>query len=65
VQRLVSSVIDNPSVTFTVGTLREWLDVPADAAERILARLGASGVMREVQTGVWVRGSVPGLTPSS
>jgi hypothetical protein len=65
VQRLITSVIDTPRVTFTVETLRDWLDVPTDAAQRILAKLAASGLMRQVQTGVWVRGSVPGLAPSS
>ena len=64
VQRLINSVIDNPSVTFTVDTMREWLAVPPDAAHRILAKLVSSGLMREVQRGVWVRGALPGLTPS-
>lgn len=61
VQKLVNSVIDNPSVTLTVDTLRAWLGVPVDAAERILGRLAASGLVREVQHGVWVRAPLPGL----
>jgi hypothetical protein len=60
VQKVISSVIDNPSVTLTVDTLHAWLSVPMDAAERILGRLAASGLVREVQRGVWVRASVPG-----
>jgi hypothetical protein len=31
-----------------------------DAAERILGRLSSSGLVREVQTGVWARGNWPG-----
>ena len=61
VQKLVNSVIDNPSVTLTVDTLQAWLCVPVDAAERILGRLAASGLVREVQHGVWVRASLPGF----
>ena len=64
VQRLINSVIDNPSVTFTVDTMHEWLGVPPDAAHRILAKLVSSGLLREVQRGVWVRNALPGLTPS-
>ena len=62
VQKLVNSVIDNPSVTLTVDTLQAWLSVPVDAAERILGRLVASGLVREVQHGVWVRASLPCLS---
>ena len=54
VQRLVQGVIQNPSVTLTVDTLCEWLSVPAEAAERILQRLISSGVVREVQRGMFV-----------
>jgi len=61
VQRLINSVIDNPSVTLTADTLRDWLNVPADAAQRILAKLAASGLVREVQHGVWVRAPLPGF----
>ena len=48
------------SVTLTVNTLQTWLDVPLDAAQRILQRLASSGLMREVQRGVWARGNWPG-----
>ena len=40
VQRVINDVIQNPSVTLTVNTLQTWLDVPLDAAQRILQRLG-------------------------
>jgi hypothetical protein len=60
VQRVINGIVQNPSVTLTVNTLQQWLGVPLDAAERILGRLCASGLVREVQKGVWARGSWPG-----
>ena len=60
VQRVINDVIQNPSVTLTVNTLQTWLDVPLEAAQRILQRLASSGLMREVQRGVWARGNWPG-----
>lgn len=60
VQRVINGVIQNPSVTLSVNTLQTWLDVPLDAAQRILLRLASSGLVREVQRGVWARGTWPG-----
>ena len=60
VQRAIEGVVQNPSVTLTVATLQQWLGVPLDAAERILARLATSGLVREVQKGVWARAIWPG-----
>ena len=60
VKRVIDSVLQNPSVTLRVDTLQQWLGVPLDAAERILMRLASSGLVREVQRGVWARGSWPG-----
>lgn len=60
VQRVIDGIVQNPSVTLTVSTLQQWLGVPLDAAERILSRLASSGLVREVQKGVWARGSWPG-----
>jgi hypothetical protein len=37
VQRLIKGVLQNPSLTLSVETLQAWLNVPVDAAERILA----------------------------
>ena len=62
VQRVINGVVQNPSVTLTVNTLQQWLGVPIEAAERILGRLSSSGLVREVQKGVWARGSWPGLS---
>ena len=60
VQRVIDGVVQNPSVTLTVSTMQQWLGVPDDAAERILDRLASSGLVREVQKGVWTRGNWPG-----
>ena len=60
VQRVIDGIVQNPSVTLTVKTMQQWLGVPLDAAERILERLASSGLVREVQKGVWTRGNWPG-----
>lgn len=60
VQRVINGVVQNPSVTLTATTMQQWLNIPQDAAERILARLASSGLVREVQKGVWARGAWPG-----
>ena len=60
VQRVIEGVVQNPSVTLTVNSLQSWLGVPFEAAQRILSRLASSGLVREVQRGVWTRGSWPG-----
>lgn len=60
VQRVINGVVQNPSVTLTVDTLQAWLDIPMEAAQRILRRLASSGLVREVQKGVWARGTWPG-----
>lgn len=60
VQRVIDGVIQNPSVTLSVNTLQTWLGIPLEAAQRILQRLASSGLVREVQRGVWARGTWPG-----
>jgi hypothetical protein len=63
VQRLITAVITNPSVTLTVDTLQAWLGVQMDAAQRILARLASSGLVRELNKGVFVPGNPMGMQP--
>jgi hypothetical protein len=60
VQRVIDGIVQNPSVTLSVNTLQTWLGVPFEAAQRILDRLASSGLVREVQKGVWARGNWPG-----
>jgi len=52
-QYVINSVLENPSVTLTKEILHQWVSVPLDGAERILERLSSSGLIREVQRGVW------------
>jgi predicted transcriptional regulator len=58
VQNMVNSVVENPSVTLTVETLQMWLNVPRDAASRMLLKLASSGLVREIKRGVFVRGTL-------
>jgi hypothetical protein len=60
VRSIINRVVQNPSVTLTVETLQQWVGLPGDAADRILRRLASSGLVREVNRGVWARGSWPG-----
>lgn len=60
VRAVIERVVQNPSVTLTVDTMQQWLNVPVEAAERILRRLVDSGLMREVRRGEWARGTWPG-----
>jgi ribosomal protein S25 len=60
VRSIINRVVQNPSVTLTVDTLQQWAGVPLDAAERILRRLASSGIVREVNRGVWAHGTWPG-----
>ena len=57
-QSVVSSVVENPSVTLSVETLQTWLNVPQDAASRMLSKLVSSGLVREMKRGVFVRGTL-------
>jgi len=58
VQRIVDDVVQNPSVMLSVGMLQQWLGVPVEAARRILHRLAASGLVSEIEKGVWARKSL-------
>jgi hypothetical protein len=57
-QSVVSSVVENPSVTLSVEILQTWLNVPRDAASRMLSKLVSSGLVREMKRGVFVRGTL-------
>jgi hypothetical protein len=60
VSSIINRIVQNPSVTLSVDTLQQWAGLPGDAADRILKRLASSGLVREVNRGVWARGSWPG-----
>lgn len=55
VQAVVADIVQNPGARLTVQSLEQGLGVPAEAAERILRRLMDSGLVREIQRGVWAR----------
>ena len=57
VQLIVNDIVRNPSIILSVDMLRTWLQLPTDVAERLLAKLVASGLLREIRRGVWVRGN--------
>ena len=52
-QTIVARIVHAPEATITMASLQELLRVPADAAERILGRLVAGGVLVAVSRGVW------------
>ena len=64
VQSVVNRILENPSITLTVDTLQAGLNLPFDAAQRILARLASSGLVQEIKTGMFVRAPLPGAQPS-
>lgn len=55
VQAVVTDIVQNPGARLTVQSMEQWLGVPPEAAERILHRLMDSGLVREIQRGVWAR----------
>lgn len=55
VRSIVSGVVRNPHAVVTSESLQRWLHVPRAVAERLLARLVSSGLVREVAAGVWAR----------
>lgn len=55
VQRVIKGVVQDPTATLTADSLQARLGVPPDAARRILDRLASSGLMREVESGLWAR----------
>jgi CRP-like cAMP-binding protein len=63
VQRVVSDVVQNPSVMLSVAMLQQWLGLPVEAASRILDRLAASGLVSEIEKGVWAKKSL-GVGPA-
>jgi hypothetical protein len=58
VRCIVTRVIQCPGAIVSIDMLREWCNIPIDAAHRILHRLTACGLVREIQTGVFLRGAL-------
>jgi len=55
IDRIVSRVVRNPGARFTFRRFRSMLEVPEDAARRILGCLTSTGLLVEVERGVWAR----------
>ena len=55
IDRIVLRVVRNPSARFTFTRFRTMLGVPADAARRILGCLTSTGLVVEVERGIWAR----------
>jgi hypothetical protein len=54
-RKVIADIVQNPDVAVTTHAAADILRVQLDAAERIIDRLVASGVLREARRGVWVR----------
>ena len=54
VRRVVDEIVHKRATVVTIDSLREYLDVPADAAARIILNLVRAGVFAELRSGVWI-----------
>lgn len=52
-RRIIDCIVQNPTEAITIDRVEELLAVPLDAAQRIVERLVASGVLYETRRGVW------------
>jgi len=55
VQAVVDHVLQSRQSSITLDWLREFLNVPHDAARRIVRSLVSAGLVKEVSHGVWRR----------
>jgi DNA-binding IclR family transcriptional regulator len=62
VRAVVTHIVQNANTTVTLEDLQTALQVPPEAATRIVERLVSAGVVRQVKPGVWMR--VPELPPA-
>jgi DNA-binding IscR family transcriptional regulator len=51
----VNQVVRQSGGTVTVQRLQDALNIPSDAAARIVSNLVKAGILREMQEGVWAR----------
>jgi len=56
IERIVCRVVRNPDARFTFKRFRAMLGVPDEAARRILDCLTSTGLVVEVERGIWARG---------
>jgi len=63
VKAVVDHVVHRTESTVTLEGLQDFLQIPQDAAGRIVSSLVNAGIVREVRDGVWTR--VPDLPPTT
>ena len=54
VRRIVDEVIHKRAAVVTVEALRDLLDIPPEAAARIIDALVRAGLLAEIRAGVWM-----------
>jgi len=55
VRAVVDHVVHRTETTLTLEGLQDFLQVPPDAANRIVSSLVNAGIVKEVRDGVWTR----------
>ena len=55
IRSVVSQIIHNPNARVTIQSLKEFLKLPDEGAQRIIEHLVSAGVLYEVSAGVWTR----------
>jgi hypothetical protein len=59
IRLVVDQIIHNPASRVTIKNLEAFLNIPDDAAKRIIDNLVRAGLMYEVSPGVWTQGKHP------
>jgi hypothetical protein len=52
---VVDQIIHKSEIVVTIERLQQYLDIPGEAARRIIGSLINAGVVTEVRDGVWVK----------
>jgi len=56
IRLVVDQIVRNPESRVTIKNLEDFLNIPDDAAKRIIDNLVKAGLMYEVSPGVWTKG---------
>lgn len=55
IRLVVDQIVHNPESRVTIKNLKDFLNIPEDAAARIIDNLAKAGLMYEMSPGVWAR----------
>jgi predicted transcriptional regulator len=55
IRLVVDQIVHNPESRVTIKNLKDFLNIPEDAAVRIIDNLARAGLMYEMSPGVWGR----------